>query len=64
MHITPKKYLIQCRLREAKKEIERVSSDTDIAYDLGFASQSHMCTVFKGYMGISVGDYREILKKR
>lgn len=64
MHITPKQYLIQCRLREAKKEIERISSDTDIAYDLGFASQSHMCTVFKGYMGISVGDYREILKKR
>ena len=64
MHITPKQYLIQCRLREAKKELEYESSDTDIAYDLGFASQSHMCTVFKGYMGISVGDYRDILKNR
>lgn len=64
MHITPKQYLIQCRLREAKKEFEKESSDIDIAYDLGFASQSHMCTVFKGYMGISVGDYKDILKNR
>lgn len=64
MHITPKQYLIQCRLREAKKQFEKESSDIDIAYDLGFASQSHMCTVFKGYMGISVGDYRDILKNR
>ncbi|MEF2914326.1 MAG: AraC family transcriptional regulator [Succinivibrio sp.] len=64
MHITPKQYLIQCRLREAKKELEKESSDVEIAYELGFASQSHMCTVFKGYMGISVGDYRDILKNR
>lgn len=61
MHITPKQYLIQCRIRVAKRELEKASNDIDIAYDLGFASQSHMCTVFKKYMGISVGDYKNII---
>ena len=64
MHITPKQYLIQCRLREAKKELEKESSDVEIAYELGFASQSHMCTVFKGYMGISVGGLQRYSKKQ
>lgn len=64
MHITPKQYLIQCRLREAKKEMLDKGSDADIAYGTGFASQSHLCTVFKKYMGISVGDYERIVRTK
>ena len=64
MKITPKQYLIQCRLREAKKEMADDVSDADIAYETGFASQSHLCTVFKKYMGISVGDYKGQVRKK
>ena len=39
-------------------------SDADIAYGTGFASQSHLCTVFKKYMGISVGDYERIVRTK
>lgn len=64
MNITPKQYLIQCRLREAKIEMPKETGDADIAYDTGFASQSHLCTVFKKYMGITVDDYRNIVRKK
>lgn len=64
INITPKQYLIQCRLREAKIEMPKETGDADIAYDTGFASQSHLCTVFKKYMGITVDDYRNIVRKK
>ncbi|MGN1282159.1 MAG: helix-turn-helix transcriptional regulator [Succinivibrio sp.] len=58
MHITPKQYQIQTRLRLAKKSMEEQNSDIQTAYDTGFSSQSHLCSVFKKYMGICVGDYK------
>lgn len=57
MHITPKQYLIQNRLRLAKRLLEQNITSVDTAYNSGFAAQSHLCTVFKKYMGISVGHY-------
>lgn len=59
MKITPKQY--KCRLREAKKGMETDERDIEIAYDNGFSSQSHLCTVFKKYMGISVDDYKKLI---
>lgn len=64
MKITPKQYLIQCRLREARKELEDNVSCADIAYETGFSSQSHFCTVFKKYMGISASDYTGIINQK
>lgn len=64
MKITPKQYLIQCRLREAKRKMEDDVRDADIAYETGFASQGHLCTIFKKYMGISVGDYKGLIHKK
>lgn len=51
-------------LKIAKIEMPEEIGDADIAYDTGFASQSHLCTVFKKYMGITVDDYRNIVRKK
>ena len=51
-------------LKIAKIEMPKETGDADIAYDTGFASQSHLCTVFKKFMGIIVDDYRNILRKK
>ena len=51
-------------LKIAKIEMPEETGDADISYNTGFASQSHLCTVFKKYMGITVDDYRNILRKK
>ncbi|MGN0901764.1 MAG: helix-turn-helix domain-containing protein [Succinivibrio sp.] len=59
MHVTPKQYQVQTRLRLAKRSLENDRDDIETAYDSGFASQSHLCSTFKKYMGITMGDYRK-----
>lgn len=61
MDITPKQYMIQTKLRRAKELILEESSSTKVAVDMEFAAQSHLCSVFKKYMGISIGDYKKHL---
>lgn len=58
MGVTPKQYDQQCKIRAAKKSIMEEEREADIAADLHFSNQSHLCSMFKRYMGISLGDYR------
>ena len=61
MNITPKQYMIQSRLRSVKKQMDVSDSEIQLAFDNGFAAESHLCTVFKKYMGISITDYKNSL---
>lgn len=61
MDITPKQYMIQTKLRRAKKLILEEGNSTKVAVDMEYAAQSHLCSIFKRYMGISIGDYKRHL---
>ena len=54
--ITPQQYYQQCKLRKLKK-MAPIFSQKRIAYDLNFSTQSHMNSIFKKYMGITLKDY-------
>ena len=56
MGITPKQYRQQCKVRKIKDMVFE-NSQSNIAYELNFTSQSHMNDVFKKYMGITTGRY-------
>ncbi len=58
MGITPKQYDQQCKIRKARERVLHEESEADIAFDLNFSNQSHLCSVFKRYMGISINDYK------
>ena len=57
MGIGPKQYHQQCKIRQAKDKLLGKETEADIAADLSFAHQSHLCSVFRTYMGISMKDY-------
>ncbi|MBP3475072.1 MAG: helix-turn-helix transcriptional regulator [Lachnospiraceae bacterium] len=56
MGITPKQYHQQCKVRKLKDMIFD-DSQSNIAYMLNFSTQSHMDSIFKKYMGITLGSY-------
>ncbi len=62
MGITPKQYDQQCKIRRVKESILNEQNEADVAYNLNFSSQSHLCTMFKRYMGISMNDYKSNMK--
>jgi AraC-like DNA-binding protein len=64
MGVTPKQYDQQCKIRAAKKSILAQEREADIAADLYFSNQSHLCSMFKKYMGISLWDYRSSVEIR
>ncbi len=57
MGVGPKQYHQQCKIRQAKYRLLEKETEADIAADLSFAHQSHLCSVFRKYMGISMKDY-------
>lgn len=61
MDITPKQYMIQTKLRRAKELILEENSSTKVAVDMEYSAQSHLCSIFKKYMGVSIGDYKKHL---
>ena len=61
MGIPPKQYILQTKLRAVKEKIWDPDTETRIAEDMDFAAQSHMCSLFKKYMGLSIRDYKHNL---
>ena len=59
MGVTPNQYYIQTRMYHAKKELLLRPSEADVAMELNFTDQSHLCNQFRRQMGISPGDYRK-----
>ena len=53
--ITPQKYIRLCRFRAALDDIKNLNYEklTDIAYEYGYADQSHFIREFKTFSGVS-----------
>jgi AraC family transcriptional regulator len=55
---TPHRYIMNERVAQAKELIAKGQLLVEIAADLGFASQSHFCGVFRKVAGMSPGRFR------
>jgi AraC family transcriptional regulator len=55
---TPHRYVMNERVAQAKELIAKGQLLVEIAADLGFASQSHFCGVFRKFTGTSPGGFR------
>lgn len=63
-HCSPVKYLIKRRIGEAQTLLQNTNIKvTDIAYQVGFNSQSHFHTTFKKHVGVTPKQYRNEYKK-
>ncbi|MGE8064772.1 helix-turn-helix domain-containing protein [Pseudomonas sp. NPDC089569] len=57
--LTPHAYLVQTRLRAARRLIEVTDRPlSDIALDAGFSHQSHMGSAFRKHLGMTPSQYR------
>lgn len=55
--LPPHAYLQDVRIRQAQRLIERGRPLTDVAFDVGFSSQSHLTRCFKRFVGVTPGRY-------
>ncbi|MEM9669606.1 MAG: AraC family transcriptional regulator [Pseudomonadota bacterium] len=61
---TPYRYILLKRVERAQKLLKgSTKTIAEIAYDCGFASQSHMTTVFSEKAGITPGRYRREIER-
>lgn len=60
----PHAYLQDVRIRRTKQLIEQGRPLSDIAFSVGFSSQSHMTRRFKQFVGITPGKYAHCLGLR
>jgi AraC family transcriptional regulator len=57
--LTPHQYVLELRLRRAQERLkQRSSSIIDVALSCGFASQSHMTSVFRRRLEMTPGEFR------
>lgn len=59
---TAAKYILRQKLDESKRLINRGLSNSQIAYQLGFCSESHFIAKYKEYYGTTPGAERKNLK--
>lgn len=58
--LPPHQYLIQCRIEKAKSLLSQTNlAIAEIAYRVGFASQSHFTTLFRKHTGTTPKAYRD-----
>lgn len=63
MGVTPNQYYIQAKIRMAKEKIMSPKKEVDVAMELNFNDQSHLCNLFKRQMGITLQDYKNSFKE-
>lgn len=51
--VTPYQFILNEKIKKARQGILSRQSLSDLALDLGFSDQSHLCNTFKKHMGIS-----------
>jgi AraC-like DNA-binding protein len=56
--VPPHTYLLQRRVREAKRRLLGGQALAAVALDLGFYDQAHFSTTFKRFTGVSPGLFR------
>jgi len=60
---SPHKFVVTLRVERAAELLARSNSSlADIAYECGFASQQHMCTVLRRCMGTTPSRFRALQK--
>ena len=59
---TAAKYILREKLGESRRLINRGLSNSRIAYQLGFCSESHFIAKYKEYYGVTPGEERKNLK--
>src|SRR5579883_3243952 len=59
MGMTPHAYLVDCRVRGARRLLARGESVAAAALACGFSDQSHLTRIFKAHAGLTPGRYRE-----
>ncbi len=64
MGVTPAQYHLQEKLRMLRAETNLQKEEIDLAMQLHFSDQSHLCNAFKKNMGISIKEYKHnIIRK-
>lgn len=58
--ISPYSYIESVKMVEAKKLLKTEISIIDVAYQLGFSSQSHFTNFFKKYAGVTPKQYKKL----
>jgi AraC family transcriptional regulator len=62
MGLPPHRYVLERRVARARQMLhEPGRSIAEVAYAVGFSSQSHLTTVFRGQVGLTPGDYRKAM---
>jgi len=62
MGITPHAYLLQSRVRLAKKLLAQGDKTVDVALNAGFSDQSHLTHAFLRQTGVTPGQYRSSMR--
>lgn len=56
--LTPHAYLLNARVNRGRQLLNQGQALAEVAYQLGFADQSHFQRVFKAHVGVTPGQYR------
>lgn len=57
---TPHAYLLNARVARGRQLLGEGQALAEVAYQLGFADQSHFQRVFKAHVGVTPGQYRDL----
>ncbi|WDY60416.1 AraC family transcriptional regulator [Pseudomonas sp. PSKL.D1] len=57
--LTPHAYLVNARVNHGRRLLRSGQPLAEVAYQLGFADQSHFQRVFKAHVGVTPGQYRQ-----
>ena len=61
-HISPHKYLLNCKINKAKELLSQGMDTIEVAYTVGFYDQSHFANVFKRYVAATPNEYKNNTK--
>lgn len=62
--LTPKQYMLECQIHEAKTQLLAIKDLAGIARDCGFAHQSHFTSRFKQATGLTPTRWRRMMQNR
>lgn len=61
--LTPHQFQIQCRVRKAQRMLAEEKSVIEVAYAAGFCDQSHFDRCFQKIVGLTPGQYKQVVRK-